>query len=288
MLYELGLLDSMKDAWRGEIVATFVSDEETFGPYGCRYLMDNNPEVIGDAVLSAECSGGDAVLFGEKGLIWLELDVEGPGGHGSYSHVEPNAIHVTAQIIADAQRELHLLRVEMDPTLRAAIEADPAGFGPELGAGADGPLFFATLNIGTIHGGLKTNMIAGNCHTEVDIRVPIGGSSDDLLAKWDAIVKRHPGASWKLVYKTEPNSVPYNDEFFQTVVRNVAAVRGKQPVGRLQHGHDRPPPVAGARRFGGDLRPRSPRHGRARRAHHSEGLVEQVKVHTLTALDFLA
>jgi succinyl-diaminopimelate desuccinylase len=287
MLYEVSLLDRLRDHWNGELVATFVSDEETFGPYGARYLLENCPEVIGDAVLSAECSGGDTVLFGEKGLIWLELEVTGPGGHAAFTHTTPNAIQVTAQIITEAEREIHGYRVEMNPELRAAVEAGPERFGAELAAGAEGPLFFATLNVGVVRGGLKVNMIAGSCRTEVDMRVPLGATTDELLAKWDGIVQKHPGASWKLVYRTEPNACAYDDEFFQTLARNVGEVRGVTPTVdyilgmtdlRLWRARGIPAAVYGPEA-----------HGMGAPNEHItvRDLVDQVKAHTLTALDFL-
>ncbi len=287
MIRELLVLDALKAEWAGEVVATFVSDEETFGPFGARHLLDQYPELAGDAALSGECSGGDTVLFGEKGLIWLELEVIGPGGHGSYTHLFPNAIQVAAEIIAEAQREIHGDRVPMNPELRAALEREPERFGPELSAGAAGPLFFATLNVGTIRGGLKMNMIAGSCHAEVDIRVPIGATTDEILAKWDAIVQRHSGASWKLVYKTEPNACDYDAEIFRLLVDNVAEVRGKQPTVdyilgmtdlRLWRERGVPAAVYGPAAFG---------MGAPDEHITVDDLIDQVKVHTLTALDYL-
>ena len=35
---------------------SMVSDEETFGPWGARYLLEHHPEVIGDRCLNAEPS----------------------------------------------------------------------------------------------------------------------------------------------------------------------------------------------------------------------------------------
>lgn len=52
-----------------------------------------------------------------------------------------------------------------------------------------------TLNIGTLHGGLKVNMIPGTCTFEADIRMPLGLAADDVLGVVRGILARHPGAA---------------------------------------------------------------------------------------------
>ena len=49
-------LNRIKDRLKGRLTLTAVSDEETFGPYGARYLMEHHPEVHGDACLNGEPS----------------------------------------------------------------------------------------------------------------------------------------------------------------------------------------------------------------------------------------
>ena len=46
------------EAWRGELVLTLVSDEETGGRWGTQYLLANVEEAVGDAVPAGECGGG--------------------------------------------------------------------------------------------------------------------------------------------------------------------------------------------------------------------------------------
>ena len=68
-------LSRIKDRLKGKLTLTAVSDEETFGPYGARYLMEHHPEVHGDALLNGEPSGPLSVRFGEKGPLWIEFSV---------------------------------------------------------------------------------------------------------------------------------------------------------------------------------------------------------------------
>jgi succinyl-diaminopimelate desuccinylase len=60
---------------KGRLTLTAVSDEETFGPWGARYLMEHHPEVHGDCLLNGEPSSPLTMRFGEKGPLWLKFTV---------------------------------------------------------------------------------------------------------------------------------------------------------------------------------------------------------------------
>ncbi|MEZ4570611.1 MAG: M20/M25/M40 family metallo-hydrolase [Thermomicrobiales bacterium] len=66
-------LSERREAWNGKLTLTIVSDEETFGPYGARHLVEHRPDVLGDALLSGEPSTPYFVRYAEKGPLWIEL-----------------------------------------------------------------------------------------------------------------------------------------------------------------------------------------------------------------------
>ena len=68
----------VRDHLKGRLTLRAVSDEETFGPWGARYLMEHHPEVHGDCLLNGEPSSPLTIRFGEKGPLWLKFTV-GPG-----------------------------------------------------------------------------------------------------------------------------------------------------------------------------------------------------------------
>ena len=96
-------LSRLRDDLFGKLTLTVVSDEETFGPYGARYLMEHHPEVHGDCCLSGEPSDPRTVRFGEKGPYWLRFNVQTPGGHGAYSHMSKSATKIAAEVIREIQ-----------------------------------------------------------------------------------------------------------------------------------------------------------------------------------------
>jgi succinyl-diaminopimelate desuccinylase len=54
-----------------------------------------------------------------------------------------------------------------------------------------------SVNIGTMQGGVKINMLPAECVLEVDFRLPVGISRAAVLARVTAIVARHSGISFE-------------------------------------------------------------------------------------------
>src|SRR5678815_3516622 len=100
---DLHLYSRIKNRLKGRLTLTAVSDEETFGPYGARYLMEHHPEVHGDALLNGEPSSPLTIRFGEKGPLWLRFTVRTPGAHGAYTHLTPSATKIAARMILDLE-----------------------------------------------------------------------------------------------------------------------------------------------------------------------------------------
>lgn len=211
----------------GRLTLTVVSDEETFGPYGMRYLMEHHPETHGDCCLSGEPSDPRTVRFGEKGPYWLKFIVRTPGGHGAYSHTSKSATKIAAEIIAEIQE----IEAEVPapgnvgPVLRGSTEVIEAA----LGQGASRIIQSITTNIGVIRGGAKVNMIPSYCEFEVDIRLPISCSKERITEKLDAILARHPEASYEEFNYSAPNWCDPEHEMANLIRRNVQQLKGFDP-----------------------------------------------------------
>lgn len=222
-------LAELRDRLPGRLTLTAVSDEESGGTWGTGYLIEHRPMLLGDCVLSGEPSTPWTVRFGEKAPLWITMTVRTPGGHGGYTHLSPNAIKVTAAIIRDLEA-LTELPVNMPADVRAAIEAGRELTERGLGAGATDVLQRVTLNIGTIGGGVKMNVLAADCRTEVDLRCPIGLTSSELLAAFDSVVSRYAGVSYVVEQQHEPTVCDPNHEMVGIIQRNAEAQRGIRPL----------------------------------------------------------
>ena len=84
-------LHELRDRLNGRLTLTAVSDEETFGPWGARHLIEHHPEVHGDCCLNGEPSSPYSIRFGEKGPLWVEFKVKTQGAHGAYTHATESA-----------------------------------------------------------------------------------------------------------------------------------------------------------------------------------------------------
>jgi succinyl-diaminopimelate desuccinylase len=221
-------LHRLKDKIKGKLTLTAVSDEETFGPYGARYLMEHHPEVHGDALLNGEPSSPFSVRFGEKGPLWLEVTVNTPGAHGAYTHASKSATK-TAMAIAAELEKLGEIKPELSDNVRTAIDAGRATMDRAMGPGAGNIVDKVTLNIGTIKGGVKVNMVPSSATFEPDIRLPLGVTRERVLAEVDKIMKGFPDATFKETNCNLPSWVDPDCEIIRIVQKNVEALRGFRP-----------------------------------------------------------
>lgn len=221
-------LHELRDHLAGTLTLTAVSDEETGGTWGTGYLMEHYPEVLGDCVLNGEPSTPYTIRFGEKGPVWLDMLVRTPGGHGAYTHISGNAIQETAEIIRKIE-QLENLEVTLPADILARVEEAREELDAALGAGATDVVQKVTVNIGTISGGVKTNVIAADCRAGVDLRAPVGLAAADLLKHFEAILAEHPNASYELFKLSEPSVCPPDHEMIRIIQRNAEAVRGIRP-----------------------------------------------------------
>lgn len=221
-------LHPLRDQLAGTLTLTCVSDEETFGPYGSRWLVEHEPEVLGDVVLNGEPSSPHTIRFGEKAPLWLRFTVRTPGAHGAYTHLSPSATLIAARLI----RELEALageRFPMPPAVAAALAEGREAAERAMGKGAAEVTDRLTLNIGTISGGLKVNMIPGACTFEADFRLPVGARREDVLARVAPILARHPEAELEEINYTEPAACDPEHEMVGILRANARAVSGIDP-----------------------------------------------------------
>jgi succinyl-diaminopimelate desuccinylase len=220
----------------GKLTLTVVSEEESFGPNGARYLFDACPDLImGTALLNGEPSGASVVRFGEKGALWLRMTVQTQGGHGAYPHLSPNAIEKAFELIADLKK-LADMTFEEPEVVVSALERSRADYDQAYGEGASDLARKVTMNIGTINGGSRVNMIASRCSFDVDVRLPNGADADELLARIDGLRDRHQ-FTYEVLLLNRPNWTDPQYELALIVGDTAEMVTGIRPVPAVSLGN---------------------------------------------------
>ena len=154
-------LHRFRSQLRGQCVLEVVSDEETGGRYGTKYLIeqDGRKDLFkGTAVLNAEPGGVESIRFGEKGTLRISFEVKTTGGHGAYLHRSEGAIRKAVEVIGLLTRLEQLRGEGMSRDMREYLERPDVRQVADkiMGEGAAESMLKPTVNIGTIHGGKKS------------------------------------------------------------------------------------------------------------------------------------
>lgn len=222
-------LTKLRHYFKGEIVLTLVSDEETGGRWGSLWLLENVPLVRGDAMLNGEPSSTEQVNFAEKGRAFLMFAAKGRGAHGAYVHMGDNAIRKMMKFLDDLGNIVNL-EVPRRNELNRVLEAGRDVMDRMKGPGATDCLINPTYNVGTIQGGLKVNMVPEGCQVEVDIRLPQGVPARMILEEVDRYVARHPGISYTIIQAMDPNFTPPDHEICALLQKHAEFSKGGRVI----------------------------------------------------------
>lgn len=149
---------------RGTLTLTAVSDEEIGGVKGTEYLVDRGL-LAPDAVVVGEITE-NRLATAEKGILWLRLVTHGRAAHGSTPWEGSNAISHMLRLLDAIDRRV---------SSRLAAMRHPLVPPP-------------SLNIGTIRGGVATNVVPDWCEATVDRRTLPGENLPEAVAEIERII----------------------------------------------------------------------------------------------------
>ena len=222
-------LHDVADRLKGRLTLTCVSDEETVGPWGARWLVANRgDDVLGDCLLSAEATGPHAIYFAERGVFWLTITIKTPGGHGTYGHTTPSASRIGAALIHDLE-EIEQIEGRLSDNVAAILDRAGASIDVSHGRGAAGILNKVTLNVAQVNAGIKNNMIPSRCELVLDVRLPIGLTKADVLPAIEEIVTRYPDARIEHGEVLDPNWCDPDHPLVAILQKNAQALTGVRP-----------------------------------------------------------
>lgn len=186
MLMAAAALKRIEKELGGTAVFAAVCDEEAMGPAGAIWLLKNH-KLGGDVCLIAEPTGylhsGYSVIAGERGNLWVRLTAKGKPAHGATAAFGKNAIIALTQFI-NKMYAIEKTAVKTPKDARTLVKngkidmtkiAKGMGIKPQA---LTRTMDHYTVNLGTIQGGTKVNIVPERCEAEFDIRIPAGGNPD--------------------------------------------------------------------------------------------------------------
>jgi acetylornithine deacetylase/succinyl-diaminopimelate desuccinylase-like protein len=109
------------------------------------------------------------VVTAHKGNLWLKLETHGVAAHGAKPELGRNAVHEMARIVDVLETEYAAqLRQRRHPLLR-----------------------HATINVGTINGGVQANIVPAHCSITIDRRTLPGEKDSAVWRELQRLLRRH-------------------------------------------------------------------------------------------------
>jgi succinyl-diaminopimelate desuccinylase len=230
----MAALAEQRAHWNGEAVLTLAGDEETMGPLGTKFLLDQVPHATGAATIIGDAGSPMVARFGEKGFIWIDITAEGKASHGAHVHLGVNAMD-RLRTALDRVSALRDLPVAMPEQVRNAIAVAKPISEPLCGAGEADVLSAVTVNIGIVSGGTSPNLVPSTAQAAVDIRLPVGVTTETVLATLRQSLDL-PSIIRRASRCFEPSFTDPENELVRSCFAAAAAVMGKNPAVNMRVG----------------------------------------------------
>jgi len=235
MLMALAAVKDFEDELGGKITVASVSDEEAKGPGGVLWLLQNK-KLSGNACLITEptgyLKGKYSIVGGERGTVWLKVKAHGKPAHASTPALGKNAIITLTEFVQKLKaleseavavpREAETLVRNGKKQLRRVAERQ--GVSP---SSLTRVLDHYTTSLGLINGGTKVNVVPELCEAEVDIRVPVGGSSDGVEEFLRSVMSEN--LEYEVIMKVLPSYTTATHSLVKTVQQGSRRVFGYKP-----------------------------------------------------------
>ncbi|AZU64387.1 M20 family metallopeptidase [Neobacillus mesonae] len=237
LIFATTILKRLNIELPGSLSLVIVPDEETGGEFGVPWLLEKGL-VKGDGCLIAEPSSPRNPTIGQKGSYWFELEVFGEPGHGSLSPLAgQNAISDMVKALLEVQK-LWDLTIEIPESVKPLIEVTHRYMREVETERLKYIDVFEkiTVNIGTIEGGTKSNVIPESCKVQVDCRLPFGITQEEVTAiltdKLDQLGIRYELR--RFGFRSQANYTDANDPVCKAIVDNITFVTDEEAYGVMQ------------------------------------------------------
>ena len=182
-------------------------------------LIDEENNQSGSRAVASAGFKADLAIVGEptrlqvvtahKGDLWLSLETKGKAAHGARPELGKNAVHEMARIVD-----------VLETTYRRQLKKRTH---PLLG--------YATINVGSIHGGTQPNIVPDRCEIAVDRRTLPGETEAGVRREIITLLKKH-GLSARIGNNKGADCLALETDPGRPLVRQLLGlVRQTKPVG---------------------------------------------------------
>lgn len=200
----------------GRFTMTAVCDEVMFGDRGATFLLNARPDVHGEYLISGEGPGFMQLAPAEKGLLWIDLEVSGDGGHSSKAMHGQTAVAKLAALIS---------KIDGINDMYATIAPEIEG----ISGGEGNTGLRVSLNAGTVAAGGVRSLLAPKARAEIDVRLPPGITATDIERRIKATTGGDPSITVKVVKWWDANWTSLSNPLVRELAEAVTTVRGEKP-----------------------------------------------------------
>jgi acetylornithine deacetylase/succinyl-diaminopimelate desuccinylase-like protein len=186
---------------RGELVFTFVGDEENLGPAGLAHLRKISAVKPDTLVVAAQTR--NRLVLEERGVMWVRVTARGKAAHAGAPHTGDSAILRMHRVISEIQQK---------------VSPKQSTSGQQ-----------STLSIGRIRGGENINVVPDLCTIEIDRRILPDEDFDAAFEELKAIALKAGASEVELLTGTPGFRATEDGAGVKAFSEAIRAVTGKPP-----------------------------------------------------------
>ena len=235
MLFAMKVLKDSGAELNGNVRLHIVSDEESGGEYGSKWLCENGYAAGANACLIGEPTSNNTIEIGQKGGLHLVLKSKGKSAHGSLGGFKGDNAIVKLGRVLDKLQELTKIEGHYKDSQAHALKNSKLIAEQEIGEPGVGEVIsHVSANVGIINGGTRPNMVPDYCEAIVDVRLPIGVDHQEIIDTVNRCLEGTNGIECEFHWNSEGNYTEESEPIVQAVKKNAEKLWGFEVIPAYQ------------------------------------------------------